>query len=129
MPKIVHFEINADDLSRAKGFYERVFKWKIEKWEGGDYWVITSGDEDEEGIDGGMQQREEPTDQIFNYIKEVINPSIEEKHGPSKKGEQIRSVIDCQKAQKSLKWSPETALMEGLRDTIKYFQRASSNTV
>ncbi|MHA2398117.1 MAG: VOC family protein [Promethearchaeota archaeon] len=68
MPKIVHFEINADNLSRAKGFYEKVFDWKIEKWEGGEYWVINAGDEDEEGINGGMQQREEPTDQIFNYI-------------------------------------------------------------
>ena len=68
MPKIVHFEINADDLSRAKGFYEKVFDWKIEKWEGGEYWVINAGDEDEEGINGGMQQREELTDQIFNYI-------------------------------------------------------------
>jgi predicted enzyme related to lactoylglutathione lyase len=68
MPKIIHFEINADDLSRAKGFYEKVFEWKIEKWEGGDYLVITSGDEAEEGINGGMQKREESTDQIFNYI-------------------------------------------------------------
>ncbi|MHA1914914.1 MAG: VOC family protein [Promethearchaeota archaeon] len=68
MPKIVHFEINADDLSRAKGFYEKVFDWKIEKWEGGEYWVINAGDEDEEGINGGLQQREESTDQIFNYI-------------------------------------------------------------
>ena len=68
MPKIVHFEINADDLSRAKGFYEKVFDWKIEKWEGGEYLVINAGDEDEEGINGGMQKREESTDQIFNYI-------------------------------------------------------------
>ncbi len=70
MPKITHFEINADDPSRAKSFYEKVFDWKIEKWEGPmEYWVIEAGKEDEEGINGGLQKREEPEDQIFNYIQ------------------------------------------------------------
>ncbi|MHA2394204.1 MAG: VOC family protein [Promethearchaeota archaeon] len=68
MPKVVHFEINADDIERAKNFYEQVFEWKIEKWEGGEYWVIQAGKEDEGGINGGLQKREEATDQIFNYI-------------------------------------------------------------
>ena len=69
MPKIVHFEINADEPLRAKSFYENAFDWKIEKWEGPlEYWVIEAGYEGEEGINGGLQKREEPTDQIFNYI-------------------------------------------------------------
>ena len=70
MPKIVHFEINAENPLRAKSFYENVFDWKIEKWEGPmDYWVIEAGKENEEGINGGLQKREEPNDQVFNYIK------------------------------------------------------------
>ena len=69
MPKINHFEINADDPLRAKGFYENVFKWKIEKWEGPiEYWLITAGDEDEVGIIGGQQKRENKEDSIFNYV-------------------------------------------------------------
>ena len=69
MPKINHFEINADDLSRAKDFYENVFGWKIEKWEGPiEYWLITAGEEDEEGINGGLQKRENKDDHIFNYV-------------------------------------------------------------
>jgi predicted enzyme related to lactoylglutathione lyase len=69
MPKINHFEINADNVSRAKGFYENVFDWKIEKWEGPiDYWIITAGEEDEEGINGGLQKRESKEDTVFNYI-------------------------------------------------------------
>ena len=69
MPKINHFEINADDLPRAKGFYENVFNWKIEKWEGPiEYWIITAGEEDEEGINGGLQKRENKEDSIFNYV-------------------------------------------------------------
>jgi len=68
--KVVHFEINADDPLRVKKFYEDVFNWKIEKWEGPmEYWTIDAGEEEEEGISGGLQKREQPEDQIFNYIK------------------------------------------------------------
>ncbi|MHA1235259.1 MAG: VOC family protein [Promethearchaeota archaeon] len=86
MTKIVHFEINADDPLRAKKFYEDVFNWKIEKWEGPmEYWTIDAGDEDEEGISGGLQKREEPEDQIFNYIKvssvDNFSKKIEESGG------------------------------------------------
>jgi len=33
-----------------------------------EYWVIEAGKEEEEGINGGLQKREEPSDQVFNYI-------------------------------------------------------------
>ena len=88
MPKIIHFEINADDVSRAKSFYEKSFNWKIEKFEGPmDYWLIEAGEEDEQGIDGGLQKREEKADQIFNYISV---PSAEE---TKKKVEENGGVI------------------------------------
>jgi integrase len=32
MPRIIHFEIPADDTDRAVRFYQKVFGWKIEKW-------------------------------------------------------------------------------------------------
>ena len=86
VPKVVHFEVNADDPLRAKKFYENVFNWKIEKWEGPmEYWTIDAGEEDEEGISGGLQKRELPEDQIFNYIKvssvEEISKKIEKNGG------------------------------------------------
>jgi predicted enzyme related to lactoylglutathione lyase len=31
MPTIVHFEIPADDIERARKFYTDLFGWKIEK--------------------------------------------------------------------------------------------------
>ncbi|MFX0036019.1 MAG: VOC family protein [Candidatus Hermodarchaeota archaeon] len=69
MPKINHFEINADDPKRAKTFYENVFNWKIEKWEGPlEYWLIKAGDDDEPGINGGLQKRENKEDSITTYI-------------------------------------------------------------
>lgn len=69
MPKIIHFEINADNIDRVINFYKKTFKWNIEKWKGPvDYWNIEAGNEDEQGINGGIQKREEKGDQIFNYI-------------------------------------------------------------
>ena len=34
-----------------------------------EYWTIDAGADNEEGIGGGLQKREQPEDQIFNYIK------------------------------------------------------------
>lgn len=54
MPRPVHFEIVADQPQRAEKFYSDVFGWKMQKWEGGDYWMINTGPDDEPGINGGM---------------------------------------------------------------------------
>jgi predicted enzyme related to lactoylglutathione lyase len=59
--RVVHFEIMADDVERAKKFYQDVFSWKIKKWEGPvDYWLITTGPPETPGIDGGLMKREGP---------------------------------------------------------------------
>lgn len=86
MPKVIHFEINADEPLRAKKFYESLFNWKIEKWDGPvEYWTIDAGDDDEEGIEGGIQKREQAEDQIFNYIQvlsvDEFSKKIEENGG------------------------------------------------
>lgn len=57
VPRIIHFEIEAEKPERAIEFYKRVFKWKVEKWKGPiEYWLITTGNKDEPGIDGGCQE-------------------------------------------------------------------------
>jgi predicted enzyme related to lactoylglutathione lyase len=69
MPRPVHFEISADDMERAKEFYEQVFGWRIEKWEGPiEYWNIMTGEESETGIDGGLMRREEQPPGTVNTI-------------------------------------------------------------
>ena len=61
--RVIHFEIQADDVSRAKNFYEKVFGWKVEKMmdkeKGGgmDYWGVTTGPDGTPGINGGMYER------------------------------------------------------------------------
>ena len=40
MPTIVHFEIPAEDIKRAKDFYTGLFDWKFERIKAGEfeYW-------------------------------------------------------------------------------------------
>ncbi len=69
MPRVVHFEIAADDPERAVAFYETVFGWEITKWDGPvEYWLITTGPEDEPGIDGGLAKRIDPSTGTENTI-------------------------------------------------------------
>jgi uncharacterized protein len=61
MPRPIHFEISADEPSRAVKFYQEVFGWKIEKWNGPmEYWMVMTGDSKQPGIDGGIMRREQP---------------------------------------------------------------------
>ncbi len=58
MPRVVHFEIPADDPDRAIRFYQEVFGWTVKKWEAPiDYWLVTTGPEGEPGIDGAIARR------------------------------------------------------------------------
>lgn len=69
MSRVIHFEVPADDPERAKKFYEKVFDWQIEKWDGPiEYWLIMTGEEDKPGIDGGLARRENPTTGVENTI-------------------------------------------------------------
>ncbi len=69
MSRVVHFEIPADDPKRAIKFYEKVFDWQFEKWDGPvEYWLIMTGEEDKPGIDGGLARRENPTTNVENTI-------------------------------------------------------------
>jgi predicted enzyme related to lactoylglutathione lyase len=59
MPRVVHFEIHASEPERAVNFYKTVFDWQFQKWEGPmDYWLITTGPNEEPGINGGLVRRQ-----------------------------------------------------------------------
>lgn len=80
MPRIVHFDIHADDVSRASAFYSKVFGWKINKWEGPgpmEYWLIKTGDDKEPGINGGLGKRPGP-ERPGGFINAVDVPSVDE---------------------------------------------------
>jgi len=60
MPNNVrHFSINADNVARARRFYEKVFGWKFTPWGPPDFLLIQTGTEKEPGIEGSLQGRRE----------------------------------------------------------------------
>ena len=63
MSRPIHFEIQVDDLDRAKAFYAEVFGWTFEdygQFTGAPYWGVVTGPEDEPGINGGIMPRPAP---------------------------------------------------------------------
>jgi uncharacterized protein len=87
IPTIVHFEIPADDIERARKFYSTLFDWKIEKievkkdGETMDYWMISTSTKREDSsiksshLEGGLIKRQHPQQPNLNYISV---PSIDE---------------------------------------------------
>ena len=59
MPHLAHFAINADDVSRARSFYEKVFGWRFEAWGPPGFFQITTANGGTPGPLGALQKRRE----------------------------------------------------------------------
>ena len=57
MARPIHFEIHAAEPTRAIAFYTAVFGWTFSQWGQEAYWLVTTGDAAEPGINGGLLQR------------------------------------------------------------------------
>ncbi len=69
MSRVVHFEIPIDNPERAIGFYQGIFGWEIDKWDGPeDYWLVKTGEGGEVGINGGFMRRQQPGQGVCNTI-------------------------------------------------------------
>ena len=51
-----HFAINADDVQRAKRFYETVFDWRFDPWGPPDFYQVKNAGQ---GLFGALQGRRE----------------------------------------------------------------------
>lgn len=94
--RVVHFEVHAEDPERAAAFYSRVFGWEIRKWEGPvDYWLVSTGAEQEPGIDGAILRRMgaapggDPAISAFVNTIEVDSIERVEREIPAAGGEQV----------------------------------------
>jgi len=54
---VSHFDVQADNLSRARRFYETVFEWKFNPWGPPDFFLIATGKKDDPGIHGALTKR------------------------------------------------------------------------
>jgi uncharacterized protein len=68
LDKIVHFEIPADDVDRAKEFYGSIFEWELKDYPDMQYTIVMTVPVDEKqtptqpgAINGGMMKRSNTT--------------------------------------------------------------------
>ncbi|MCA9821452.1 MAG: hypothetical protein KC470_02510, partial [Dehalococcoidia bacterium] len=54
---VVHFAIEADDVDRARAFYEGVFGWRFEAWGPPGFYRVLSGTAEAPGIEGALYAR------------------------------------------------------------------------
>lgn len=80
MASFVHFDLPAEDLPRARKFYEGLFGWKFSGVPGMDYFFIETG---EGSLRGGMGKRGSPEQRITNYV------------GVASVDEHMRKVLDA----------------------------------
>jgi UDP-glucose 4-epimerase len=59
---------------------------------------------------------------LFRILIQHTGSTCKEVHGPAKKGEQARSVIDNTRLRHELSWEPRADLSEGLKKTVEYFR-------
>jgi predicted enzyme related to lactoylglutathione lyase len=78
MNRVVHFEIYTDDPEAVQPFYGDVFGWKFKKFEGGpiEYWLVTTGDDKDSGINGGLARPREG--QNPGTLNTIAVPSLDE---------------------------------------------------
>ncbi len=75
MDSVVHFEIPADNLARAKKFYNTVFGWNMNEMPEMEYVMVGTAESNENGmpkepgaINGGMLERQDPVKSIVVTI-------------------------------------------------------------
>lgn len=62
MSRVVHFEIHATEPAALIAFYESLFGWSFKRFMPEvEYWSITTGPDDQPGINGGLVKRRGPS--------------------------------------------------------------------
>ena len=75
MPRVVHFELTSDDPEKSAAFFQKVFDWKVTKWEGPqEYWLVETGEEEEPGINGGLFR---PSGIFSGTVNTIAVPDID----------------------------------------------------
>jgi UDP-glucose 4-epimerase len=59
---------------------------------------------------------------LCESLRHELRTDLKALHGPAKVGEQLRSCLDYTLARRVLRWQPEVAIEDGLRQTIAYYK-------
>ena len=64
---------------------------------------------------------ETSVNRLYEALREISGKDLPAEYAPARPGEQLRSSIDPAKASKALDWYPQTELLTGLKETLRYF--------
>ncbi len=79
--RVVHFEIPADNVDRAKSFYKQAFGWDISQYPGMEYHMVNTAEVDQTtrmpkevgAINGGMAKRNNDTNKTTVITVDVAD--------------------------------------------------------
>ncbi len=77
MPRIIHFEIPAENPEKIVKFYQDVFGWEINKWGNEPYWMVKTGKAPEPGIDGAIYKKDWMTETVNTVSVENLDEYLE----------------------------------------------------
>jgi len=66
--------------------------------------------------------KETTINDCFRMLKKLTKADCKNLHGPAKRGEQLRSVLDVTKLGQAFDWEPHVNISEGLRRTVEFFR-------
>jgi uncharacterized protein len=74
------FAINADDVPRARAFYQKVFGWTFEPWGPPNFYLIETGEEKVRVVGGLLQERREivPGGRMIGFECTITVPDLDE---------------------------------------------------
>jgi predicted enzyme related to lactoylglutathione lyase len=83
----VHVELNTTDVAKAKGFYSKMFDWKMEdmKMDSGTYTLISAG----EGTGGGLMKNPIPNAPSF-WLSYVV---VDDLDAATKKAKSLGATV------------------------------------
>jgi predicted enzyme related to lactoylglutathione lyase len=83
MPRVIHFELHAEQPERAVAFYTGLFGWTMTRWAGPqEYWLIKTGEDGQPGINGGLIRRQgagpAEVQAVNAYVCTIDVPSVDD---------------------------------------------------
>src|SRR5439155_17821902 len=82
---------------------------------------VAALDENVQGIYNIGTGQETSVNELYQRLQAVMRVERSPRYAPARPGEQRRSAVDIQKAERAMGWHPEVALPEGLARTVEYF--------
>jgi uncharacterized protein len=78
--RVDFFAINADDVPRARGFYENVFGWSFEPWGPPGFYLIATGADPSGAHQGALHERRElvPEHKMIGYECTIAVENIDQ---------------------------------------------------